>query len=146
MKKTQDYPLLAILMVTLAGLLLLSVSGPGPNLLNASPSPANSFQLPKFEKFTMKNGLTVYLMEQHEVPLIYVATIFPAGAVKDNGKSGLASLTAESLLLGTKNFTKSQLEEKLDFMGASVYVNPEKETVRLTMSFLNTDVEKVFPI
>ena len=29
---------------------------------------AQNFRLPPYQKFTLKNGLTVYLMEQHEVP------------------------------------------------------------------------------
>jgi predicted Zn-dependent peptidase len=38
----------------------------------------------QYKKFVLKNGLTVYLMEQHEVPLIYVSAVFPAGATKDS--------------------------------------------------------------
>ena len=30
---------------------------------------AQSFKVPAFEKFKLKNGLTVYLVEQHEVPI-----------------------------------------------------------------------------
>ena len=31
-----------------------------------------SYTLPEYQKITLDNGLTVYLMEQHEVPLIDV--------------------------------------------------------------------------
>ena len=79
----------------------------------------NSFKLPEYKKFVMQNGLTIYLMEQHEVPLIYVSFVLPAGAIYDGDKSGLASLTAESLLFGTKNYSKKNIEEALDFIGAT---------------------------
>lgn len=105
-----------------------------------------SFKLPTYEKFTLKNGLTVYLMEHHEVPLIYVSVVFPGGAVKDNGKYGLASLTADGLLFGTKNYTKKQIEEKLDYMGASYSTYAGQETASVFMSFLNSDQDSVFPI
>ncbi|NIM11305.1 MAG: Z-ring formation inhibitor MciZ [Candidatus Aminicenantes bacterium] len=105
-----------------------------------------SFKLPTYEKFTLENGLTVYLMEHHEVPLIYVSVVFPAGAVKDNGKYGLASLTADGLLFGTKNYTKKQIEEELDYLGASYSTYAEQETASVFMSFLNTDQDNVFPI
>lgn len=105
-----------------------------------------TFKLPEYEKFVLNNGLTVYLMEQHEVPLIYVSAVFPAGAVKDNGRYGLASLTAQGLLFGTKNYTKKQIEEKLDFLGASYSARAGRETARLSMSFINTDQDKVFPL
>jgi zinc protease len=121
---------------------------PGPasvSLLEAAPG-GNSFQLPGYEKFVLENGLTVYLMEQHEVPLIHVSAVFPAGAVKDKGQYGLASLTAEGLLLGTRNYTKEQIEENLDFLGASYSTEADEETAAISMSFLNTHQETVFPI
>jgi zinc protease len=105
-----------------------------------------SFKLPAYEKFTLENGLTVYLMEQHEVPLVYVSVVFPAGAVKDNDRSGLASLTAEGLLFGTKSYTREQIEEELDYIGASYFTSAGLETAMVRMSFVNTDQDKVFPI
>jgi predicted Zn-dependent peptidase len=120
--------------------------GSVPVSLQAASAGGNSFQLPEYEKFILENGLTVYLMEQHEVPLIHVSAVFPAGAVKDNGQYGLASLTAEGLLLGTKNYSKEQMEEKLDFLGASYSTGAEEETASISLSFLNTHQETVFPI
>jgi len=105
-----------------------------------------TFKLPKYEKFTLKNGLTVYLMEQHEVPLITVSALFPAGADKDGDRFGLASLTADSLFFGSKNFSKKQIEENLEFLGASYSSGASKETARVSMSFVNTDTDKIFPI
>ncbi|MGB5528526.1 MAG: hypothetical protein WBQ32_01010 [Ignavibacteriaceae bacterium] len=66
----------------------------------------SQFQLPEYEKYTLPNGLTLYLMEQHEVPLVYVNAIFPGGAVWDGEQNGLAALTAEALLFGSRNYTK----------------------------------------
>jgi hypothetical protein len=41
-------------------------------------------------------------MEQHDVPVISVSALIPAGAINDKDKSGLASLTATALKHGTK--------------------------------------------
>jgi predicted Zn-dependent peptidase len=125
--------------------IVLSVDSIPVSLLAASAG-GNSFQLPEYEKFILENGLTVYLMEQHEVPLIHVSAVFPAGAVRDNGQYGLASLTAEGLLLGTKNYSKEEIEEKLDFLGASYSTRAKEETASISLSFLNTHQETVFPI
>jgi zinc protease len=65
---------------------------------------AQDYKLPAYQKFTLKNGLTIYLMEQHEVPMINISVILPAGAIYDGDKAGLASLTATSLKHGTKNY------------------------------------------
>ena len=107
---------------------------------------AGSFQLPDYEKFTLNNGLTVYLMEQHEVPLIYANMVFPAGAVHDGEKSGLATLTADGLLFGTEKYSKKEIEEQLDFIGASFGTSAGKEFASFNLSFLNADQDKVFPI
>jgi predicted Zn-dependent peptidase len=105
-----------------------------------------SFKLPSYTKFTLSNGLTVYLMEQHEVPVIYVSALFPAGALQDENKSGLASLTADALLFGTKSYTKSQIEEQMDFLGASINTYAAQEYAALQASFMATHQDKVLPI
>jgi len=44
---------------------------------------AQDYKLPAYQKFTLPNGLTIYLMEQREVPMISVSAILPAGAIYD---------------------------------------------------------------
>lgn len=104
------------------------------------------FRLPHYEKFTLENGLTVYLMEQHEVPLIYVSAVVPAGAVKDGDLYGLASLTADALLFGTKSFTKSRIEEEMDFLGADYFTTADAEAATVFSSFAKKDLDTVMPI
>ncbi len=104
------------------------------------------FKLPEYEKFTLDNGLTVYLMEQHEVPMVYVSLLTPGGAIHDGDKSGLAFLTSEGLLFGTEHYTKSEIEEALDFLGASIQTSAGLEVARITASFAARDREKVFAI
>jgi len=104
------------------------------------------FQLPKYEKYILDNGLTLYLMEQHEVPLIYASAIFPAGAVWDQDRSGLASFTAEALLFGSKNYSKEYIEETFDFLGASINSYAGQETAEVTISFKNNDIGKLLPL
>jgi predicted Zn-dependent peptidase len=106
-----------------------------------------AFKLPPYEKVVLKNGLTIYLMEQHEVPMISVSAIFPAGAIYDDpSKSGLAMMTASGLMLGTKNMSKTQLEEALDFVGATVNTYASKESAGLSAKFATKDKDKVFNI
>src|SRR5690606_31710029 len=91
----------------------------------------------------LKNGLTVYLMEQHEVPMISVSVILPAGAIYDGEKSGLASLTATALRHGTRSYSKQQMEEELDFIGASINSFASKESAGLSARFAAKDRDKV---
>jgi predicted Zn-dependent peptidase len=114
--------------------------------LPAHTQDSASFTLPPYQKIVLKNGLTVYLMEQHEVPMVYVSAVLPAGAVFDKTGSGLASLTASMLLNGTKRMSKKQLEEELDFRGAEVATYATKETAGLSAGFAAKDSEKVLEL
>ncbi|CAG4992804.1 hypothetical protein DYBT9275_01042 [Dyadobacter sp. CECT 9275] len=104
------------------------------------------FKLPKYEKFRLKNGLTVYLMEQHEVPLINVSSVFDAGSIHDGDRYGLANLTADALLFGTQKYTKAQIEEITDFAGASLSTYAGKDYSGLSASFTVKDQDKIFDI
>ena len=115
-------------------------------LLFAGIIRAQDYKLPPYQKFTLKNGLTVYLMEQHDVPMINVSVILPAGAIYDADKAGLASLTAASLKHGTKNYPKEKLDEELDFIGASVNTYASKESAGLSAEFAAKDKDKVLAI
>ncbi|MFE3871624.1 M16 family metallopeptidase [Flavobacterium sp. ZS1P70] len=107
---------------------------------------AQSYKLPDYTTFKLSNGLTVYLMEKHDVPVISVSAILAAGAIYDNDKAGLASLTATALKHGTKNFTKTKLDEELDFIGANVNTYATKEYAGLSSNFAAKDKVKVLSI
>jgi len=107
---------------------------------------AQDYKLPAYQKFILKNGLTVYLMEQHEVPMVNVSVILPAGAIYDGDKAGLASITATALKHGTKNYPKAKLDEELDFIGATVNTYASKEFAGLSAAFAAKDKDKVLAV
>lgn len=109
-------------------------------------SAQNNFKVPPYEKFKLTNGLTVYLMEQHEVPLIYVSAVFDAGSIQDNQQYGLAKMTADALLFGTEKYSKAQIEEMTDFVGANLSSGAGKESAELSMSFAVKDADKMFDV
>ena len=115
-------------------------------LLLTKVATAQTFKLPPFEKFTLKNGLTVYLMEQHEVPLIDVSVVFDAGAVQDGTRYGLANMTADALLFGSAKYTKAQIDQKAEFVGANLNVFAGKDVAKLTASFAVKDQDLLFDI
>lgn len=104
---------------------------------------AQSYTMPKYEKFILQNGLTIYLAEQKDVPIISLSAIIPAGAIYDGEKSGLASLTATALKHGTKSFTKTKLDETLDFNAASINTFASKESAGISSKFATKDLSKI---
>lgn len=107
---------------------------------------AQTYKLPPYEKFKLKNGLTVYLMEQREVPVINVSVILPAGAIYDGEKAGLASLTATALKHGTINYNKIKLDEELDFHGAFIGTSASKESASISAKMAAKDKTKILTL
>jgi zinc protease len=113
-------------------------------LIITGESSAQTFKVPPYQKFKLKNGLTIYLLEQHEVPLINVSAVFDGGAVQDGSRYGLATMTADGLLFGSANYTKAQLEDKAEYVGASITSYAGKEVAKLSASFAVKDQDLLF--
>ncbi len=111
----------------------------------ASSATESAFQLPAYEQLQLDNGLTLYLMPQHEVPLVSVEVVVDAGSVLDQ-KGGEAYLTAQSLLLGAADKSKQQLEQETDFIGASLGTANGKEGSYLSMNFMQKDTDAMLDI
>lgn len=107
---------------------------------------AASYTLPDYQKVTLENGLTVYLMEQHEVPLIDISVVVKAGAIEDKNQAGLNYFSARNLTLGTQSLTKSELDQTVDFVGANIFSRANLEFVTLGASFAAKDSELILPI
>ncbi|MFA9218033.1 MAG: M16 family metallopeptidase [Sphingomonadaceae bacterium] len=107
---------------------------------------AAEFRLPAFEHTTLPNGLTVYLMERHEVPLITVRAVVKAGAVHDASQPGLSNLTGDALLLGSRQHSKAAIDAAFDFRGGRLAggAGPEQSTVQA--NFARADAATLLPL
>ena len=74
------------------------------------------------EEITLNNGMTVLLLEDHELPLIKMRAEYPAGSVYDPpDKAGLARLTGEVMRTGGSiNMTGDKMDEELENIAATV--------------------------
>ncbi len=111
-----------------------------------SVSSQAGYTLPSYEKVVLENGLTVYLMEQKEVPLIDISVVVKAGAIEDGKHPGLNYFTARNLTLGTERLTKQELDQAVDFVGANIFSDANLEFVTLGASFASKDSELILPI
>ncbi len=105
----------------------------------------SSFQLPAYEQLKLDNGLTVFLLPQHEVPLITVQATVRAGAVNDK-VAGLSQLTSQALLLGAGGKTKAEIEQQVDFLGASLTSEGSMEGSSLRVDFMAKDTEQMLTV
>lgn len=107
---------------------------------------AAEFRLPAFEKSQLTNGLTVIMMERHDVPLIAVRAVIKAGAVSDGKQGGLANLTGDALLLGSAKFDKKTLDQAIDFRGARISSTTGAEASSVTLDFAKDDAAILLPM
>jgi predicted Zn-dependent peptidase len=102
-----------------------------------------SVKLPPYTKTQLKNGVTLLLMEQHEVPIVSFSIVIKSGSVADpQGKEGLASLTAELLRKGTRTRTSEQLSSDLDFIGGEFSMNASTDFTGGNAEFLKKDLRR----
>ena len=100
-------------------------------------------KLPPYKKVKLKNGMTLLLMEQREVPLISFNLVVKAGSVVDPaGKEGLASVTAALLRKGTKTRTADQISAELDFIGGTFNAGTSSDYTNGSAEFVSKDIAK----
>lgn len=89
----------------------------GPPALDA----ARPLTLPPVAKRTLSNGVPVWIVEQHEVPVVSVALVIKSGGAADRaGRFGLASFTATMLDEGAGSRDALALADAIDYLGASI--------------------------
>jgi zinc protease len=125
---------------------MLAVAAAAAATLTAAPALAAEFRLPAFDTVKLPNGLTVYLMERHEVPLISVRAVVKAGAVNDAAQPGLSNLTGDALLLGTRAHTKQALDQAFDFRGARLAGGAGTESSMVQANFARADAAALLPL
>jgi zinc protease len=84
-------------------------------------APAPRLTLPAIEKHELKNGLDVWVVEAHEVPLVQVNLVVHAGSGDDPADAfGLASLTAAMLDEGAGSHSALEIADEIEFLGAEL--------------------------
>lgn len=85
-----------------------------------TPAPAPIIKLGDIQSFQLPNGLKVYLVENHKAPTVAYSIALDIRPALEGDAAGLYSVTGELLTTGTKNRTKDQLDNDIDFIGATV--------------------------
>src|SRR6266446_253600 len=88
----------------------------------SGPPPA--LKLPAIQKRMLSNGLPIWIVERHEVPIVQVNLVVLSGTGDDPaGKFGIASLTAALLTEGAGSRSSLQIADAVDFLGADLVTN-----------------------
>ncbi len=101
----------------------------------------DTLTLPPYSTVTLDNGMTLLLMEHHEVPIVSLSFIVKTGSVADPvGKEGVATLVGDLLRKGTLRRSSEQISTELDFIGARFSVNAGLDYTSGSAEFLRKDL------
>lgn len=84
------------------------------------PGPAPKINIGKPETFTLKNGLTVMIVENNKLPRVSATLTIDNPLVLEGKKAGLTSLVSTLLGSGSTSITKDDFNEEVDYLGASL--------------------------
>lgn len=98
----------------------------------------------KVDRVVLENGMILYLLEDHDLPLFNITARIRTGAVYEPiEKAGLASLTGYVMRNGgTLSMQADTMNEELEFMAASVETSIDRESGSASLSSLKNDIDK----
>lgn len=82
------------------------------------PAPVITFKDPV--TFTLPNGMTVLVVENHKLPKVSATLNIDMGPVLEGNKAGVMQLMGQMLGEGTTNMPKAKFDESIDLIGADL--------------------------
>ena len=110
--------------------------------------PLRQVNMPQPTRVQLDNGMVIFLMEDHELPLIRgSANIRGGGRDIPAEKSGLPEIYGQAWRTGgTQSKSGDELDDFLDARAARVETNADDDSSAISMDVLKDDFDTVFPI
>jgi predicted Zn-dependent peptidase len=137
----RSFPLAALAAVAALTVVVSAQQAPDRSKAPAL-GPAPSLRVPPIQKRALSNGLPVWIVEMHKVPVVDVMLIIKSGASADPAdKFGLASMTAGLLMEGAGTRSGLELSDAVEFLGASLTATSatDSSTIRLHLPLSKLD-------
>jgi predicted Zn-dependent peptidase len=105
--------------------------------------PLNKQEMPQIEKIVLDNGITLYLLEDHELPIINAVARFGAGEyLSPSDKIGLAAITGKVMRTGgTEKMKGDDIDAALEAVGATIEVSIGNTSGTTRMNVLSEYVD-----
>jgi predicted Zn-dependent peptidase len=112
-----------------------------------SLGPPARLALPAIEKRELSNGLDVWLVEAHEVPLVQINLVVHAGSGDDPAAAfGLASLTAAMLDEGAGTRSALEIADEVEFLGADLGTTSSFDASAVRLNVPVRALERALPL
>ncbi|MCC2640690.1 MAG: putative Peptidase [Nitrospira sp.] len=106
--------------------------------------PTVDFNPPEADRIMLDNGLVVYLLEDHELPLVTVNAMLRTGGWLDpSEKVGLAGMTGAVMRTGgSTRMSPEEVDEELEQLAANLSIGFAKETGSASLDVLKKDLKR----
>lgn len=109
--------------------------------------PTPEVRLPKIQKAELPNGLRLWLVENHKVPIVAFNLVLFAGSERDPlSMPGLASMTAAMIQEGTQTRASLQIADEIDAIGATMNVNSQTDFASATLNCLTKHLDAALSV
>jgi predicted Zn-dependent peptidase len=106
------------------------------------PAPAPKVEVGNYTRFELENGLKVFVVENHRLPKVNVSLSFIFDPTLEKENTGIGELTGDLIGTGTKTRSKDQINDAIDYMGASLSSNSSGITAS-SLSKFNAQVMEI---
>jgi zinc protease len=97
--------------------------------------------LPPIETFQLANGLTVFVIQSDRLPVVSMQLAIRAGRMHEpRARLGVAELTADMMVKGTRRRDAAALAKAIDFVGGTIAVDATFEATLMSCSVLRRDL------
>lgn len=104
--------------------------------------PPVEVKAPGIQTFALANGIDVYLVERHDLPVVSMTLRFQVGSMSDpRGKEGLAAVAMDLMDESTKKLDKIAFGEKKADLASNVYAGSGDEESYVGMSTLRRNLD-----
>ncbi len=96
-----------------------------------SPAPGKAplIQVASPVKFTLTNGLKVFVVKNTKLPKVTATLALDVDGFKEGDKAGLADMSGQLLQRGTTTKSKAELDEAVEFLGGSLSTSSQYASV-----------------
>jgi len=93
--------------------------------IRPKPGPAPEVKLGEPQSFTLANGLKVFVVEKHKLPVVSISIQLDVKPALEGDKTGYRQMMSDLLTSGTKTRSNEQLAQEIDYMGANISATNE---------------------
>lgn len=133
------------LLIFLSGISVFAQKSPKDKFIFPTLNP---IKMPKVETVNLKNGLKLFLVEDHEYPTIDMRAMVRVGSVfEPPSKIGLASVTGSVLRTGgTTSMSGDEIDKELETLAATVSTGIGQTSGYIMVSVLKEDIDRALEI